>query len=350
MNYNLQVNIMNLDYDELLAKCLVEHLLLKAYLEGIKIKFKFEKNKNIKALIKYIFMDEQNNFIRTMKEKMKNYGWLDLMVKKFIKLLSIFRTNFQQFYDSCCKLCGIYYEEIKQNFGVFLDESKKAKNNSIYSFLISFLAFCNDKENYLLVVKEISECEEIRQNEDNFKNNMQKKLSQIINNYCSYYEISICDKIVGKKEQFKEVLQNELNSFNCFVEICKPGEKLFQKFYKCLYNCIGNKLRNIYLRNCVEVNTFIDALFYILIVHFGLENYWKDEYMLNMYEQINESIIENSTLEGDSNYLDFALCYKYKYNVELKDFIIILIDGLKNEKLNEIFKLANEKIAIALVI
>ena len=89
---------------------------------------------------------------------------------------------------------------------------------------------------------------------------------------------------------------------------------------------------------------FIDALFYILIVHFGLENYWKDEYMLNMYEQINESIIENSTLEGDSNYLDFALCYKYKYNVELKDFIIILIDGLKNEKLNEFFKLANEKI------
>ena len=50
----------------------------------------------------------------------------------------------------------------------------------------------------------------------------------------------------------------------------------------------GNKLRNIYLRNCVEVNRFIDALFYILIVHFGLENYWKDEYMLNMHEQINE--------------------------------------------------------------
>ena len=42
--------------------------------------------------------------------------------------------------------------------------------------------------------------------------------------------------------------------------------------------------------------------------------------------------------------MDFSLCYKYKYNVELKDFIIILIDELKNEKLNEIFKLANEKI------
>ena len=72
---------------------------------------------------------------------------------------------------------------------------------------------------------------------------MQKKLSQIINNYWPYYEISIYDKIFGKKEQFKEVLQNELNSFNCFVEICKAGEILFQKFYKC----IGNKLRNIYL-------------------------------------------------------------------------------------------------------
>ena len=56
------------------------------------------------------------------------------MVKKFIKSLSILRTDFQLFYDSCCNLCGIYYEEIKQNFGVFLDKSKKQK-------IIAFIAF-----------------------------------------------------------------------------------------------------------------------------------------------------------------------------------------------------------------
>ena len=58
MNYSLQVNIMELDYDELLAKCLEDDLLLPAYLGKIKLKFRFEKNNNMKALIKYIFMDK----------------------------------------------------------------------------------------------------------------------------------------------------------------------------------------------------------------------------------------------------------------------------------------------------
>ena len=43
MNYSLQVNIMNLDYDELLAKCLEDHLLLTAYLENIKLKSDLKK-------------------------------------------------------------------------------------------------------------------------------------------------------------------------------------------------------------------------------------------------------------------------------------------------------------------
>jgi hypothetical protein len=63
-----------------------------------------------------------------------------------------------------------------------------------------------------------------------------------------------------------------------------------------------------------------------------------------MYKLINEYALRYATIEGNSNYLDFVICYKYKYDIALKDFILLLIDGLKNENLNKIFILANKLI------
>ena len=63
MNYKLNPRIENQDFDVLLLKGLEDHTLLKAYVEHIRIKFLFEKNKEIKTIIKYIFMDNSNNFI-----------------------------------------------------------------------------------------------------------------------------------------------------------------------------------------------------------------------------------------------------------------------------------------------
>ena len=63
-----------------------------------------------------------------------------------------------------------------------------------------------------------------------------------------------------------------------------------------------------------------------------------------MYKLINEYALRYAIIEGNSNYLDFVICYKYKYDIALKDFILLLIDGLKNENLNKIFILANKLI------
>ena len=92
-------------------------------------------------------MDDKSNFIRLINNKMKNFEWLNLMVTKFIKLISLLRSDFQLFYNSCCHLFGIYYEKIKQNFGEFFEKLKNEKMN-IYSCLISFLTFCNEKKFY----------------------------------------------------------------------------------------------------------------------------------------------------------------------------------------------------------
>ena len=100
----------------------------------------------------------------------------------------------------------------------------------VYSCLISFLTFCNEKKNFILVAKEINTNEKLKQYEDNYNNDMKSKLCQIIKNYCSYYEIGFYDKIDSNKEKFKEALQDELNEFNCFIEVCKPREEIFQKF------------------------------------------------------------------------------------------------------------------------
>ena len=173
---------------------------------------------------------------------------------------------------------------------------------------------------------------------------MKNKLSEIIKHYCSYYEIGFYDEIDENKVKFKENLQDELDEFNCFVEVCKPGEAVFQKFYHSLYNCIGNKLRDIYLKNSKDVNYFIDILFETLMSYFKFEGFWKNENMLIMYKLINEYALRYASIEGNSNYLDFVIYYKYKYDIALKDFILLLIDGLKNENLNKIFILANKLI------
>ena len=337
----------NLDFDVLLLKGIENHVIVlkQFYVEKIKSKLFSEKNQEIKKIINNIFIDDGNNLITLINNKMKKFEWLKLMVTKFIKSLSLSRSDFQLFYNSCCHLFAIYYEKIKLNFGEFFAKLKsEIIKNNIYGCFISFLTFCNEKKNFISIAKEIYSNEKLKQYEDKYNNNMKNKLSEIIKHYCSYYEIGLYDEIDENKVKFKENLQDELDEFNCFVEVCKPGEAVFQKFYHSLYNCIGNKLRDIYLKNSKDVKEFIDILFESLMSYFKFEGFWKNENMLIMYKLINEYALRYATIEGNSNYLDFVICYKYKYDIALKDFILLLIDGLKNENLNKIFILANKLI------
>ena len=344
---NMHVEKLRQNIDELILKSLEAEsaFLASIYLKTIQETILLERNQEIKQIIKYIFNVERNGVtIKPIKDKMKNYGWLNIMVTQFIKSLSLLRTDFQLFYNSCCHLFGIYYEEIKTNFGAFYETLKNENiKRNIYSLLISFFAFCNEQK-FVLVAKDINKNEKLKLYEDIYNNNMKAKLCQTIKNYCDFYEIGIYGEIIKNKEEFKETLQNELNEFNCFVEVFKPEEEIFRNFFKSFYYCIGEKLRPVYLKKSKAVNNFIDSFFETIIGYFKIDNFWNDENMLIMYEDINEYALQNASFEGNENYLDFIICYKYKYNIQLKDFITILIKGLKNEKLNEIFVYANNTI------
>ena len=89
----------NLDFDVLLLKGIENHVIVLKKLYGEKIKSKLfsEKNQEIKKIINNIFIDDGNNLTTLINNKMKEFEWLKLMVTKFIKSLSLARSDFQLF-------------------------------------------------------------------------------------------------------------------------------------------------------------------------------------------------------------------------------------------------------------
>ena len=209
-----------------------------------------------------------------------------------------------------------------------------------FNCLVNFLIFCNGLNNYSPFDKEFSEDKKMKKCQDNYKLIMRENLSGILLNYCRLYDFNDFNDDNEDKKDLEKTVQEDLKEFNCFNEICNPGEKYFQKFYKSLYDTIGKNLKDVHLQNSSKVNDFIDDLFQIIIQYFKFEGYWKNGEMLDMYEKISQAAYQYSTsFDFNENYLDFVINYKYKFNLNLQEFVILLVAGLRNEQLPEIFKL-----------
>ena len=313
-------------------------------IDRFKCAFMIEKNKILKSIVSYIFFEDKIKFVLLIKSKMDEHPWLNLLVKEFVKNLSFVVTNFERFYYSCFKLFGIYFENIKNNFGQFFEVVKNLKIKlNPFNCLVNFLIFCNGLNNYSPFDKEFSEDKKMKKCQDNYKLIMRENLSGILLNYCRLYDFNDFNDFNDDNEDKKDLektVQEDLKEFNCFNEICNPGEKYFQKFYKSLYDTIGKNLKDVHLQNSSKVNDFIDDLFQIIIQYFKFEGYWKNGEMLDMYEKISQAAYQYSTsFDFNENYLDFVINYKYKFNLNLQEFVILLVAGLRNEQLPEIFKL-----------
>ena len=301
-----------------------------------------EQDELLLLIMKQVFFYSENKFkCKKIKEKMKKHKW----VYEFIGgIITTFVTSSEVsiIYGLVIQYFYLDYDNIKNHFIHFIKEIEKIKSNNInfdlFQVAVCFMCYLNGNNKFSEIISYLKENKTIKLLEIFNENELTKQtLHQVITEYCAIYKYPIIlDKLYDKEGISKEGIIRQMKLFKCYAELC-PMTKKYKNFILSLCSCLKNceDLRNKKEKN---VSEFIEEIFIILHLHLKIPDYWEDNNILLITNQIYSAAFQYSTENFDQNYIDFVISYMTYYNISAEDFLNIFLKGLNEDEFTQTFQ------------
>ena len=348
--YLLILNKSNMQSESNIHQCLL-NLIKSGHCEPETLESIYSSDNNVDIftlLIKNIFYKHDKISFNELKIKMDKFNWVNDLVEKLAYSLEYLEANeLSLFYKIICRAFSLYYNDIKRDFSPYLDSLRNMNNINIFGCYICFLIYLNKKKKHLLIFEEINKNETLIKLEEEYNLSIKKQLYYTLIEYCQINKIKINTKNINRGILDEYEIKNKFDELKCYVDIC-PTNLSFKKFYISLYECIGQKMKDILVKNAIEIKRFIEDVFQIWLLYFK-DGIFLDEYNLSlMYDDIYTTAFNYTSDTLNKNYFDFILAYFNKYNIPRDHFAFTFIKGLDKDKFNKTYEKMNinEKVDI----
>ena len=305
-------------------------------------KLKYSKQDEILLIfMKQVFFYNGNKFrIKKIKEKMQEHEWIYSFIEGIITTFVLHKEN-DAIYEMVIKYFYDDYDKVKLYFAQFINEMKKIRtkiNFDLFEVAVCFISSLNGNNKYLDIISYLKNYNTIKYLEVYNDIEMTKKtLYELITKYCILYKYPVIFPKEYKNDVItKERIIEQLNLFRCYAELC-PISNALSNFLLSLYSCLknGDDLRINREKNVAE---FIEELFILINLHLKIPDYWKDENILKITDDIYDAAFKYASDNFDNNYIDFVISYITHYEIPTEDFMNYFLKGLNEDEFNLTFK------------
>lgn len=292
-------------------------------------------------IIKQVFFYSGQKFkCKKIKEKMKKHEWLKQFIGGIITTF-LMEKNLPIIYGFVIKYFCDDFDNMKKDFIHFIKEIEKMKssiNLDLFEAAICFMCYLNGNNKYSDIISYLKQNNNIKLLEIYYDNELIKKtLYQVITEYCIIYKYPIIlDKEYDKKDITKEKIIGQMKVFQCYAELC-PITKKYKDFILSLCSCLKN-CEDLRKKREKNVSEFIEEIFIMLHLHLKISDYWEDNNILIITNDIYNAAFQYSTENFDENYIDFVISYITYYKIPAEDFLNIFLKGLDKDEFNKTFK------------
>ena len=290
-------------------------------------------------IIKAIFFYGDNQFkMKGIKQKIKNYEWLNSYIGSFI--ISLQDTSDETLtYEIIIKYFCEYYDKIKDEFKDFMKGIEKLKTQldfDLFEVAICFMSYLNKNNKYLDIISDIKK-ETLIKNLEKYEDALTKNnLYYTITDYCILYNIPIIkDEEYDTEGISNEKIINEVKELQIYAELC-PMKEQYKEFLLSICSCLKD-CEDLRLNQEQNVVNYIELILIMLNIHLKKKNYWEENQLSLAINDIYKCSFQFCTENFDENYIDFVISYITKYEITSEDFVHFFLKGLDKNQFNKVF-------------
>ena len=296
------------------------------------------------AMKPILFYDGDKFSCKGIKQKKKKHDWLNL----FLNYLIVTFTQEEEdstTYGIVIEYFCEFYPRIKEDFVHFIKEFEKIREKidfDLFGVAICFLSYLNKNNKFLEILSELNKNEFIQDLKIDNDNLRKRNLYFVITDYCILYKIqNIQDKDYDITGLSPQRIIKEIKELKCYAEL-SPISNLYRNFLLTICACLYDS-RDLRINQEKNVVDLIELIFIELNLHLRKKNYWEDNYLSIIINDIYDTALKYSTDNFDENYIDFVITYILKYEIPTENFYEYFLKGLDKKEFNKVFQNLNLK-------
>ena len=296
------------------------------------------------AMKPILFYDGDKFSCKGIKQKKKKHDWLNL----FLNFLIVTFTQEEEdstTYGIVIEYFCEFYPRIKEDFVHFIKEFEIIKEKidfDLFGVAICFLSYLNKNNKFLEILSELNKNEFIQDLKIDNDNLRKRNLYFVITDYCILYKIqNIQDNDYDITGLSHQRIIKEIKELKCYAEL-SPISNLYRNFLLTICACLYDS-RDLRINQEKNVVDLIELIFIELNLHLRKKNYWEDNYLSIIINDIYDTALKYSTDNFDENYIDFVITYILKYDIPTENFYEYFLKGLDKKEFNKVFQNLNLK-------